>query len=70
MSYDYDCPYLDGAHHGIIRCECARIEFPDKESHTEFLSTHCGHSSKYKECTFYKLLNDYYKRKYGEDAEW
>ena len=70
MSYDYDCPYLDKVQHGVIRCECARIELPDKESHIEFLITHCGHATKYKECQFYKLMEAYYKRKYGEDAEW
>lgn len=70
MNYNFDCPYLGDANHGVIKCECAKITAPDKIWRKKFLSDHCGHPTKYKECQFYKLMEEYYKRKYGEDTEW
>lgn len=69
MSYNFDCPYLDKEHHGVIYCECGRIAPPDKVSRTEFLSKYCGHATGYKECPFHKLLDDYYKRKYSTEVD-
>lgn len=71
MAYSFDCPYLNKVKDGVILCECARITPPDKESRTEFLTKYCGHAKNYKECELYKMMDDYYKRKYSEgDAKW
>lgn len=71
MNYSFDCPYLEDTNHGVIRCEFAKITPPDKEARAEFLTECCGHPTKYKECPFYKIMDNYYKRKYStEVAKW
>ena len=66
--YSFDCPYLNMVKNGVIRCECAAIKLPDKESRAEFVSGHCGHPTQYKKCTFYKLMDDYYRRLYSTEV--
>ena len=71
MEYSFDCPYLNKVKDGVIYCELAKITPPDRKARREFLSDHCGHADSYKECPFYKILDDYYKRKYStEVAKW
>lgn len=69
MAYEYDCPYLLWAKGSTIRCEFARITPPDTKALTEFLTEHCGHGTKYKECPFYKIMDNYYKRKYSTEVD-
>jgi hypothetical protein len=69
MRCSFDCPYLGEVKSGIIRCELAKITPPDAEARAEFLAEHCGHATKYKECPFYKIMDNYYKRKYSEEVD-
>ena len=69
MAYEYDCPYLSYAKNGIISCEFAKITPPDTIARAEFLKEHCGHGTKYKECPFYKIMDDYYHRKYSTEVD-
>ena len=71
MAHSYDCPYLDMVKGDVIRCEFARIKPPDTEARAAFLKDHCGHDKHYKDCPFYKIMDDYYRRKYSEeDVKW
>lgn len=71
MRYDFDCPYFLNMKNGEIKCEFAKITPPDKTALEEFLKDHCGHSTEYKECPLYKIMDDYYRRKYStEVAKW
>lgn len=67
-SYNFDCPYLMSEKNGI-RCEFAKITPPDAEARAEFLTEHCGSDTKYKECPFYKIMDNYYKRKYSTEVD-
>lgn len=71
MIYSFDCPYFRNIVKGTILCEFAKITPPDKEVHTEFIKKYCGHHRNYKECPFYTIMNEYYRRKYsGEVDKW
>ena len=67
MRYSFNCPYLIDTKRGI-RCEFAKITPPDLTAREEFLKGHCGHPTCYKECPFYKIMDDYYKRKYSTEV--
>ena len=68
MKYSFDCPYLSQMKSGVIYCECAKIHLPDARAREEFLKDHCGHAAKYKECPLYKIMDDYYRRKYSTEV--
>lgn len=69
-SYNFDCPYFLGSEkHTNIRCEFAKITPPDAEARTEFITEHCGSDTKYQECPFYKIMDNYYKRKYSTEVD-
>ena len=68
MKYEFNCPYLGEVKSGAIRCEFARITPPDAIARAEFLQTHCGHPTEYKMCPFYKVMDNYYKRKYSTEV--
>lgn len=71
MRYNFDCPYLSIVKGNVIRCEFGTFKPPDTESRIEFLTEHCGHAEHYKNCPFYKITDNYYKRKYStEDVKW
>ena len=66
--FSYECPYLVHMKSGKIRCEFASITPPDKTARKEFLKDHCGSSTCYKECPFYKIMDDYYRRYYSTEV--
>ena len=68
MIYSFDCPYFHDMKKGVIRCEFARIAPPDAEAQTEFVKAYCG-CENYKECPFYKIMDEYYRRKYSEEVD-
>lgn len=68
MKFSYDCPYLSLIKSGVIRCEGAKIALPDAQARKDFLKDHCGHPTEYKECSLYKIMDDYYKRKYSTEV--
>lgn len=69
MSYEFNCPYLSKVKNGVIICEFAKITPPDNTSRKEFLTEHCGHATQYKECACYKVLDNYYRRKYNTEGD-
>lgn len=66
MGTCYNCPYFNHRNHGRIYCESATIKPPDKQTLSEFAQEFCASAEGYKNCTFYKLLDRYYERKYEE----
>lgn len=69
MTYSFDCPYFRDVVKGAILCEFAKITPPDKEVYTKFTQTYCGHHRNYKECPFYKIMDEYYRRKYSTEVD-
>lgn len=64
---DYKCPYFVYAKHGnTISCEIAKVNAPDKQARDEFLDKFCGNGDGYKNCPFYTILDNYYKRIYED----
>lgn len=61
------CPFYrkDGA--DKLYCEGGTIKFPDKEARHEIVYNVCASEKNYKNCTIYKMLMNYYDRKYGDD---
>lgn len=60
------CPYyLRDRGRGLVYCECARFQFPDKESRREILYRYCAHPEGYKACMIKQALDHHYERKYG-----
>lgn len=60
------CPFAIGEKGGLHHyCEAGRIRLPDAESKI-LLKTYCCDMQKYKQCTLYQVLIDYYERKYEE----
>ena len=51
-----------------LKCELAVFHFPDAES-KEQIKAYCCDFCKYKQCTLYQVLNDYWERKYKETTE-
>lgn len=68
MRYSFDCPYLIHTK-DCIRCELAKITPPDQQARKDFLTDHCGHPTEYKQCPFYKIMDDYYRRKYSTEVD-
>jgi hypothetical protein len=69
MGVCYNCPYYKKELNDRIRCEFATIKPPDKRTRREFVSEFCASEDNYKNCTFYKLLDEYYERKYRQEFE-
>lgn len=69
MAYSFDCPYFIHMKSDVIRCEFAKITPPDTQARKEFLKDHCGHPAEYKECPLYKIMDDYYRRKYSTEVD-
>jgi hypothetical protein len=70
MSNSYICPFFRKVREGgKINCEFATIKPPDKESFDEFVENYCANETDYKNCVFYKLLDEYYERKYAEEEK-
>lgn len=69
MIYSFECPYFRSIRNGVILCEFARITPPDIDAHKEFAQKYCGHHKNYKECPFYKIMDEYYKRKYSTEVD-
>ncbi len=69
MGVCYNCPYFMRAREGRILCEFARIAPPDKQALNEFLREHCASVDGYKKCTFYKLMEEHYERKFRAEFE-
>ena len=63
------CPYLKDAK-TVERtvCECARFTFPDKIARREILYGYCGHLDARKRCPLKVAMDNYYERKFAEDA--
>lgn len=63
------CPYLKDAK-SVERtvCECARFTFPDRIARREILYGYCGHPTAWKICPLKKTMDNFYERKYDEDA--
>lgn len=63
------CPYLKDAK-TVERtvCECARFTFPDKMARREILYGYCGHPDAWMRCPLKVAMDNYYERKYSEDA--
>ena len=70
MAFAGMCPYLKEAK-TVDRtiCECARFTFPDRIARREILYGYCGHPSDWKSCPFKKAMDNFYERKYSEDAK-
>ncbi len=70
MATCYNCPFFQRIReNGRINCECATIKPPDKQFQEDFVNEHCASESGYKNCAFYKLLDEYYERKYAGEED-
>ena len=69
MAFAGMCPYLKEAK-TVDRtiCECARFTFPDRMARREILYGYCGHTDDWKICPFKRAMDNFYERKYSEDA--
>ena len=71
MDYTFNCPYLKKLNGSNISCELVKVTPPDRIARRHFLEEYCGSGDHYKECPFYKILDDYYHRLYSKgDAKW
>lgn len=62
------CPFFKGEPKKLkLRCEIGNLKFPDKQARRFLVYGYCAHPTNYTECTFYKLLMDYYDRKESEE---
>lgn len=57
------CPYYKKENGSTMHCELATFHFPDKESKAQ-IKAHCCNFYGYQQCTLYRVLNDYWERKY------
>lgn len=65
----YNCPYFGKVWDGRIRCEFATIKPPDKKAFKEFTEEYCASEDGYKRCTFYKLMEEHYERKFRAEFD-
>lgn len=64
-----NCPFFKREWNDRIRCEMAMIKPPDSRARRQLLAEYCASENNYKNCTFYKLLDAFYERKYREEFE-
>lgn len=67
MATCYNCPYFKLRTRRQISCEGAIIRLPDRQGLSDFAQAFCASAEGYKKCTFYKLLGEYYDRKYDTE---
>lgn len=65
--YDVGCPFFNRAKDGRIQCEACTVRLPDRETREKCLRDICLNDEGYKNCTFYKILCDYYDRLYSNN---
>ena len=64
---EFKCPFLINVKYGnTISCEFALIKPPDRVARRELLDRFCGGGDNYKNCPFYSILDNYYKRKFED----
>jgi hypothetical protein len=69
MANCYCCPFFKRNKGEKIYCEIAAIKPPDQQTKKEVEMRYCANETNYKNCTFYKLLDAYYDRKYSHGEE-
>lgn len=69
MSRCYCCPFFKLKKGEKLYCEMATIKHHDQQTKKELETSYCAHETNYKNCTFYKLLDAYYDRKYSSGEE-
>lgn len=57
-----ECPFFRSNEGRYLSCEIGKFKFPDMTARDQVVINHCA--GDYKQCMFYKILNDYYERKY------
>lgn len=57
-----ECPFFQIEAGRLLTCELGKFKFPDYTARNEVVLKHCA--GDYKQCMFYKILQDYYERKY------
>ncbi len=66
LAFEAICPYLKSTKgSGVAVCECARFKFPDNQTKREVLYGYCGHPTQWQVCTFKRVLDNYYERKFA-----
>lgn len=57
-----ECPFFVTETSRYLTCEIGKIKFPDLKARNNIVLRYCA--GNYKECMFYKNLQEYYERKY------
>lgn len=57
-----ECPFFKSNEWRFLSCEIGRFKFPDLVARDRVVVDHCA--GDYKSCMLYKILQDYYERKY------
>ena len=57
-----ECPFFCSNEGRILICEIGKFKFPDLTARDQTVYNYCA--GDYKSCTLYKILQEYYMRKY------
>lgn len=57
-----ECPFFRSNEGRHLICEIGKFKFPDLTARDLVVINHCA--GDYKRCMYYKILQDYYRRKY------
>lgn len=63
------CPFYKWSDYKLdaLKCECAKLTFPDRQSMDGFTGAYCaGEVPNWEKCTYAKMMNEYYERKYRD----
>lgn len=60
----FECPYFSKMRNGALNCEGGKINFPDRKASHKFITKWCCDLNEHKNCPIYKMMDEYYMRKY------
>jgi hypothetical protein len=60
------CPFYRKDNFERLYCEGATVKFPDREARIEIVEEFCCSEVNHKNCPIYKMMVNYYDRKYEE----
>ena len=60
------CPFYHKDTFEKLYCEGATVKFPDRDARSEIVDVFCCSAANHKNCPIYKMMANYYDRKYKE----
>lgn len=66
MPKTYACPFWKWENGLSMSCECCRMDFPDKDTKSDYAQQYCASVEGWKNCSVARALNEFYEKS-GEE---